>query len=393
MHHHQFTLQPYTGPASRYTCPACGKPKCFKRYINTQTRQPVSDTTGKCDREVKCGYHQTPKQYFESTGMANHLNVFMATPPAVAEAPPSFIDAATLKASRTGYDGNCLLKFLCTVFDAPVVNRLIDAYQIGSSAHWPGATVFWQIDLTGHIRTGKIMLYNASTGRRVREPFSHIAWAHKALNLPDYNLKQCLFGEHLLHKHPDKPVALVESEKTALIASVYFPQLVWLATGSLQGLTEERCRVLAGKKVTLYPDLKGYDKWQQKTAQISHLCNATTSNFLESVATPQQINDGWDIADYLLTRHYKDFLANQADALSSIVKAPVHTPAAPVTRKQKFWQPPVESSGPRGVCRSGVSEGRPCGMEGNSSGESIQHSAGSCKATDPARTEAKSVSS
>jgi hypothetical protein len=32
----------------------------------------------------------------------------------------------------------------------------------------------------------------------------------------DFELKQCYFGEHLLEKYPEKPVAVVESEKTAV---------------------------------------------------------------------------------------------------------------------------------------------------------------------------------
>jgi len=56
------------------------------------------------------------------------------------------------------------------------------------------------------------MLYSPTTGKRVKEPFNHITWVHKALKQPDFNLKQCLFGEHLL-QDKTKPVAIVESEK------------------------------------------------------------------------------------------------------------------------------------------------------------------------------------
>lgn len=38
-------------------------------------------------------------------------------------------------------------------------------------------------------------------------------------------MKQCLFGEHLLLQYPTKPVAIVESEKSALIASHFMPDL------------------------------------------------------------------------------------------------------------------------------------------------------------------------
>jgi len=45
-------------------------------------------------------------------------------------------------------------------------------------------------------------------------------------------MKQCLFGEHLLSDTSAtmsaKPVAIVESEKTALVAAMFIPDFVWL---------------------------------------------------------------------------------------------------------------------------------------------------------------------
>lgn len=77
--------------------------------------------------------------------------------------------------------------------------------------------------------------------------------------MPDFELKQCLFGEHLL-RDKAKPIAIVESEKTAIIASVYLPQFIWLAVGSLTNLNAEKCSVLKGRTVTLFPDLNGFEK-------------------------------------------------------------------------------------------------------------------------------------
>lgn len=54
----------------------------------------------------------------------------------------------------------------------------------------------------------------------------------KAGQLPaDWQLSQCLFGEHLLALYQGKPVGLVESEKTAVIAAGLMPKYMWLATG------------------------------------------------------------------------------------------------------------------------------------------------------------------
>ena len=92
-------------------------------------------------------------------------------------------------------------------------SRLFEMYRIGTSSKWGGATVFWQTDINGQVRTGKVMCYNAETGHRVKEPQAFVSWAHSELKLQDFHLKQCLFGEHLL-KNSSSPVMLVESEKT-----------------------------------------------------------------------------------------------------------------------------------------------------------------------------------
>ena len=70
-----------------------------------------------------------------------------------------------------------------------------------------------------------------------------------------FNLRQCLFGQHLLPLYPDKTVFLVESEKSAVIASHYMPDVVWLAPGGKNiGLNVQTIEVLRGRDVVLLPD-------------------------------------------------------------------------------------------------------------------------------------------
>lgn len=72
--------------------------------------------------------------------------------------------------------------------------------------------------------------------------------------LKNFNLSQCFFGEHQLAKEPAaKDIAIVESEKTAIIATVYLPDFIWLAAGQLNGLTLEKFKPLAGRRITLSP--------------------------------------------------------------------------------------------------------------------------------------------
>ena len=175
-------------------------------------------------------------------------------------------------------------------------------YRVGTSKLWPGSCVFWQTDIDGNVRTGKVMLYDAETGRRVKEPFNHVTWVHSLFRLPDFYLRQCFFGEHLLPMNRGKPVAIVESEKTALVAAYYLPEYVWLASGGKNGcFNSEALRVLKDHQVILYPDIGATDQWRQNLSLLRKLgIEASIFSYLEEVATDNERTAGLDIADYLL---------------------------------------------------------------------------------------------
>jgi hypothetical protein len=211
----------------------------------------------------------------------------------------SFIPVSTFKQSLKHHSKNNFIKYLLSIFGSEITGNLVGKYFIGTTKHWDGANVFWQIDIMGKIRTGKIMLYGALTGNRIKEPYNHTNWVHSVLKLPVFNLQQCFFGEHLLQGN-NMAVAIVESEKTAIIASVYLPQFVWIAAGNKTGLTDEKCKVLQGRNVVLYPDLNAFDLWVKRTKELSHIANFTVSDLLEFKATEDEKKQGLDLADYLI---------------------------------------------------------------------------------------------
>ena len=175
--------------------------------------------------------------------------------------------------------------------------ELMKRYNVGTSKHWKGATVFWQIDSNGKARTGKIILYNPQTGKRVKQPFCHVTWVHSALHLTDFNLRQCFFGEHLLTSEKNKPVGLVESEKTALVCSVHLPHFTWIASGGKNGCLNEEClSILRGRTVSLFPDLGATDFPMMRQLGI----HVQLYDYLERAATDEQRKQGLDIADFLL---------------------------------------------------------------------------------------------
>jgi hypothetical protein len=291
-----------------YRCPSCHqKDKTFSLYIDTETGEPIHSTVGRCSRESNCGHHYTPKQYFQDNDISQP-KTYKPRPVPPPPKPVSYIPVEVFKASLnpTAFETNYFVQYLISLFDVEVASQLISRYFLATSKHWNGATVFWQIDTQGKVRTGKIMLYSPTTGKRVKEPFNHINWVHKAIKQPEFELKQCLFGEHLL-KDKTKPVAIVESEKTAVIASVYLPQFIWLAAGSKDGLNAEKCSILKGRTVTLFPDLNGFVKWSDKAKELSNLAIFTVSDLLERKATESERAKGLDLADYLVKFNYKDF--------------------------------------------------------------------------------------
>ena len=62
---YRYQLEKYRGRSTRYVCPQCGRKQVFTKYIDTYNNVYINDKVGKCNRIDKCGYHYTPKQYFE----------------------------------------------------------------------------------------------------------------------------------------------------------------------------------------------------------------------------------------------------------------------------------------------------------------------------------------
>lgn len=327
MNSFRYTLEPYRGVQSRYTCPHCGKRQQFTKYIDTQTGAYLADHVGKCNRLEQCGYYYPAGEYFKSNPDHKTPDIIDIKRPAQ---PVCFdtISPVIMNDTIRDYNKNHFTLFLARMFGAEGATSLIQKYKIGCAKYWRGATIFWQIDTAGKVRTGKIMLYNPKNCKRVKEPFSHIAWAHSlvvksenqkgkddaadirdkdicasgepASYLPDYALKQCLFGEHLLKLEPFKIVAIAESEKTAIIASMHLPNYIWLAAGGMEGLTVEKCKVLAGRTVRLYPDVNAYAKWHTKAHELNKRIPTATfvvDNTLTINPTSYDRERGIDIAD------------------------------------------------------------------------------------------------
>lgn len=324
-----YTLQRYQGRTTRYTCPACQKPHCFTRYLDTATGELLDEGYGRCDHELNCGYHRSPYQnkplksqpclpsWTASTPQpgAGPTSTTWLAPPKVYTIPAEVLE---LSMQPSHYKGNALVKLLRNQLGVGDADSLVRRFQLGTSAYWPGACIFWLIDEHGRIRGGQVVLYD-ETGHTVKTPYRHTCWVHTAytercqqLGMPvpswlaDYTAygqkSPCLFGLPQLPSAPaGQPVALVESAKTAMLAAFYMPQFVWLATMGLSNLTEERLRPLKGREIWLYPDAGALEKWRQKADNLRRLgYDIQVSELLEKEVTPAERKAGLDLGDFLL---------------------------------------------------------------------------------------------
>ena len=137
------------------------------------------------------------------------------------------------------------------------MHRAAARYHLGKTRS--GKPLFWMIDerqdpLDAHIASGGWI----STALKARQPLLH-AWC------PTH----CLFGLHLLNsttlhfkttlhsKHStlhSTPIAIVESEASAVVLSELFPDVLWMAYATVEHLDVALFVPLQGRTVTLYPN-------------------------------------------------------------------------------------------------------------------------------------------
>lgn len=301
-------LEKYTGRASRHKCPKCGDPHSFAYYLDGNTGLPIDKTVGRCNHESGCGYHYTPKQFFIDNPVEKERFVSPVQQKPIQKPQREIGYIPFQYVERSASYNSSFVYFLCGLFDrysleSPTIERLMQDYALGATKD--GSIIYWQIDTKGKVRTGKVMKYDPNTGHRVKDG-GGINWIHAMMKkqglLPDdYHLVQCLFGEHLLKIYPTKVVALVESEKSALIASGVYPDYVWLATGGKSQLSIDKLKVLQGRTVVMFPDVDGFEYWSNKAKEVEAIgCKVVVSDLLEKNATDEDRANKIDIADWLI---------------------------------------------------------------------------------------------
>ena len=306
-------------PTKLFQCPKC-KHKSLKRYWNDNQKEYLPDIIGRCNRESNCGYHFTPKQYFEDKQIQYSPQNYCGVIEPIVVPELTFIDRNLVDKSVSRNAPNHFIAYLNALFREEITIKLVEQFKIGTSIHWEGACVFWQIDNNEKVRTGKVMLYDAHSGKRIKKPFNHIHWVHSLAKFQDFHLKQCLFGLHQIRDNLEKTIGIVESEKTAILLTAIYPKITWLASGGMN-LSLESFEPLESRKIMLYPDAgidngngTPFEKWTDKAENLALKgFDITVSNIIENVATPEQRTAGYDLADYLIKTDSSGLALNEND--------------------------------------------------------------------------------
>jgi len=318
-------------------CPRCTK-KRFVRYFDNQEDSYLPEQYGRCDRESKCSYHLNPYKdgYNEKQDVSDWKPYHVQRSENI-KAKPVFIPLDVFNKTRTGYEKNQFIQNLLKTVDYPFevkdIEDVISQYHLGTiqRGYRKGAVTLPFIDVQNNVRTIQVKQFD-KTNHTIGTDFLHsIIEKHHSQNktpIPDWlkaykendKLVSCLFGEHLLSKCLHNPIALVEAPKTAIYGTLYFglpkqpTDFIWLAVYNLSSLTLDKCKVLKGRNVYLFPDLskggKAYKLWSNKTSDLEKQLQGTSfimSDLLERLASKEERKKGFDLADYLIKLDWRKF--------------------------------------------------------------------------------------
>ena len=180
-------------------------------------------------------------------------------------------------------------------FSQEQMHRAAERFHLGSSKS--GKTIYWMIDDIGRTLDGRIGDAWVSTMLKARYPTA----------APYVHFDHCLFGLHQISECEQKPIGIVESERSAVLLSELCPELIWLAYIYGCNLNVNSFEPLQGRKITLFPRTDSvretYLSFLELADQVKRCykdIDISVSRFLEDNANDDQKRREIDLLQYLL---------------------------------------------------------------------------------------------
>lgn len=261
-------------PSKKGTCPGCGHKGEYRYYIG------LSREYGKCERVNSCGYQKKPNEFAIPT---------TKVPTKRPELKIVFPDDEVCRLTIT--DQSSSFHVFCIAEKLNISKEHLTKWNVGSRLNERTNRIetayVYQNTHQKYVNIRYFQYSNDGKRSKSQNPYS--------LKAAEINTKYsiCLFGEHLLSA--SKIICLVESEKTAVIASYHYPDFDWLATGGKSGLTDEKIHVLFNREIYYLNDA---DHAGNKNSTIDKL-KSYRLNFKKIDLFPNR-TDGYDIADAII---------------------------------------------------------------------------------------------
>lgn len=303
--------------AKKFECPDCGN-KSFVKFKYAGTNNYVEGDYGRCDRENNCNCFPKP---WEDDAFKPDTNIEREEKPEAQVVRPA---EHFFKPILDSYTSN-FHKFCTSMLK--ITDRHFAAWYCGT---YYGKTTFGYANRERALLNLKFVQYTPEgkrdktkdkdgkpknfphyLGKAYLKKHGHIQPGDKKKedNWQDYfQFERCFYGLHLWD--PDKPTCIVESEKTAVIASFFFPSYNWLATGGNHGLTFEAFGVFKGYEKPIVNitdnDKAGAEKsktilWLHKLSEMRN-----DPDQIRSINIFREKPESWDIADAILYDGYRD---------------------------------------------------------------------------------------
>lgn len=284
-------------------CPQCSKMRFVPFVLTADPTVKAGHEYGRCDREQSCGYFRYPGGEVK----AETDREYTPDPPK-----DPILFPSELAEKETVTVSNSLFRAYVGIAGPVKLYNTMLLYHCGTGGH--GECIYYQYD-GEHVRTAKAILYGKD-GHRVKTEDGGLPvwWLHKSPAMRQYTagkeLKQCLFGQHLLSIYPNASVYVVEAEKTAVMMAATdskpAKERLWLACGGSQMLKGAiDLMPLIGRDVTLVPDDGQYWNWRRTAEAYGWKCID-----IAPLKVRHHLPDGcdiWDVTEQLIINNKEPY--------------------------------------------------------------------------------------
>lgn len=270
---------------------------CKVLGIDRDTFIALSALHGTTERDSSNAWKEARQTYFDHDAAARKFlfwasragldcrptatpSPFHAAVPKSPKTPPAFLPKSLLEASGAKVESTALFRFLSSLWPDDTRNAFA-LYQVGGSSFRPQpaglASAFPLMDSNSNLVDFQLSSFDQNGhGVKLHDGSRAKSWAIPRMVRsgslpPDFRRAPWpFFGQHLLSRFPDLPVAIVEAPKTALVGAICYPQYLWLSCISLSWLDSAiPSDCLKGRSVSLFPDRDGTALWREKARQMA----------------------------------------------------------------------------------------------------------------------------